>query len=502
MSDLARHVEQNIHSRRLFQPGQRILVAVSGGVDSVVLLHLLHELSLKRHWRLTVAHFNHRLRGRSSEADERLVRRMAERLELPAVVEGADVRGAARAQKVSLEMAARRLRHEFLARAARRRDITAIALAHHADDQVELFFLRLLRGSGGEGLGGMKWRSPSPSDAEIRLVRPLLDQSKAALSQYAAEHRVPYREDATNALAEFERNRIRHGLLPLLRREYQPALDKIIPRVMEIVGAEAEFVGEAARDWIREGGSPKSEVRSPKEGRRAKSEAGGARQPGFERLPVAVQRRCVQLQLIEQGIVPEFELIEELRRNAERAVAIGLGEASEGWEGWQPSKHAQGTGETAVLRYAVRDRSGMVRLQSGESQAFRPGAAELNLQGRGGEGLFDGVRIRWRIRSKKWAGRPRSRVGQEYFDADKVGSAIRLRHWRPGDRFQPIGMAGPVKLQDFFTNQKVPRDQRRWLTVAVTGQGEVFWVEGMRISERFKLTPHTNRCLQWCWKRP
>jgi tRNA(Ile)-lysidine synthase len=92
-------------------------------------------------------------------------------------------------------------------------------------------------------------------------------------------------------------------------------------------------------------------------------------------------------------------------------------------------------------------------------------------------------------------------VGGECFDAEKVGSPVLLRHWRPGDRFQPIGMASPVKLQDFFTNQKVPRDQRRQLILAVTAKGEVFWVEGMRISERFKLTKHTIRGLQWRWKR-
>ena len=264
MSDLLDHVEQSIRARRLFRPGQPILVAVSGGVDSIVLLHLLHELAGKHRWQLTVAHFNHRLRGRSSDADERLVRGTAERLKVPVLTEGADVRAFARRENLSLEMAARKLRHDFLARAAAQGRIPSVALAHHADDQLELFFLRLLRGSGGEGLAGMKWRNPSPSDPSIELVHPLLDQPKAVLIEYAADQGIRYREDASNAALDFQRNRIRHELLPLLRRSYQPALDRTISRAMDIIGAEAEFAAEAAREWLRHG--EKSERPKP-EGR-------------------------------------------------------------------------------------------------------------------------------------------------------------------------------------------------------------------------------------------
>jgi tRNA(Ile)-lysidine synthase len=473
VTDLLDRVEQCIRARRLFRPGQRMLVAVSGGVDSMVLLHLLHELAQKYHWQLAAAHFNHRLRGRSSDADERLVRRTAERLRVPVLTEGAEVRAFARAQKLSLEMAARRLRHGFLARAAAQRRIPSVALAHHADDQLELFFLRLLRGSGGEGLAGMRWRNPSPSDPGIELVHPLLDQPKALLLEYAAEQGIRYREDASNATVDFQRNRIRHELLPLLRRKYQPALDKTISRVMEITGAEAEFAAQAAREWLGRMGSPKAEVRGP---------SGGQARLAFGELPIAVQRRCVQLQLLNQGVVPDFELVEQLRTAVDRPVSVG-------------------TGGTPVPLCAVRDRAGVVRLQAAQAEEFRSSAVDLELQGRAGEVEFAGARISWRIGLSKTVGQPKAGPGREWFDADRVGSLVRLRHWQPGDRFQPIGMACPVKLQDFFTNQKVARERRRRLLVAATAQGEVFWVEGMRISERFKLTRETIRHLQWRWKR-
>jgi tRNA(Ile)-lysidine synthase len=492
VSDLLDQVEQSIRARRLFRPGQRILVAVSGGVDSMVLLHLLHQLARKHHWQLTVAHLNHRLRGRSSDADERLVRRTAGRLRLPVLIEGADVRTFARTQKLSLEMAARKLRHDFLARAAAHGRIPSVALAHHADDQLELFFLRLLRGSGGEGLAGMKWRNPSPGDPEIELVHPLLDQPKAVLLGYAAEQGIRYREDTSNAVLDFQRNRIRHELLPLLRRKYQPALDRTIARVMDIVGAEAEFAGAAAGEWLgqlrkgRKRGWRLEDGEWPETRREDWAD--------FDQLPVAVQRRCVQMQLLRQGVVADFELVEQLRVAADRPVSVG----------WAPAQGEAKAGRASgkpVLCYAVRDRSGLVHLQAAEPAEFKAGGATVELKGRAGEVEFGGARIWWRIGLPKALEQPQAGVGQECFDADRIGSLVRLRHWQPGDRFQPIGMGCPVRLQDFFTNQKVPRERRRRLILAATGQGEVFWVEGMRISERFKLTKRTIRRLQWRWKR-
>jgi tRNA(Ile)-lysidine synthetase-like protein len=197
---------------------------------------------------------------------------------------------------------------------------------------------------------------------------------------------------------------------------------------------------------------------------------------------VAVQRRCVQRQLLDQGIEPDYELVEPLRLKVERLVSIG-------------------TGGTPVLHYAVRDQSGRVRLQAEAREEFSSDSRDVDLEGRAGEMEFDGVRVSWRIDSRPATLQPRAGVQQEAFDADKVGSPIRLRHWQPGDRFQPIGMPCAVKLQDFFTNQKIPRDRRRRLLVATAAQGEVFWVEGARISERFKLAQQTNRRLQWRWKR-
>jgi tRNA(Ile)-lysidine synthase len=467
MANLVEQVEQAVRAKSLWRDGEGVLLAVSGGVDSMVLLHVLHQLSTAHCWRLVVAHFNHQLRGRSSDCDERFVRVAAEKLGLKCITGGGTVRAFSRRHKLSVEMAARRLRHEFLARTARRLGLRVVALAHQADDQAELFFLRLLRGAGPEGLAGMKWSNPSPGDRRILLVRPLLGCGRKLIEQFARRARISFRVDASNASRDILRNRIRHHLLPVLARRYQPAVARTTRRLMDILEAEVEFVAQTAEAWLL---------------RKAR--------PVFARLPVAVQRQVVQAQLNRiPGLTVDFELIERLRLKADSPVTVRRGLS------------------------LVRDRRGAISPQSGAEPRFSTKRLPLDLK-RSGRRCFDGVHMTWQIEPYAPAARPVhaqggrgganavSKPGCEQFDAGKVGPRIVLRHWCRGDRFQPIGMQRPVKLQDWFTNRKVPRDFRHRLVVAATAAGEVFWVEDQRIGERFKLDIQTRRRLEWSWWRP
>jgi tRNA(Ile)-lysidine synthase len=467
VTDLCQRIEQDIQTRRLLKRGQTVLVAVSGGLDSMTLLQILRALSARHRWKLAVAHFNHQLRGRSSDADEKLVRQTAAALKLPLVAARADVRGFAEKSRLSIEMAARKLRHEFLVRAAREWNISVVALAHHADDQVELFFLRAVRGAGGEGLAGMKWRWPSPVDKNITLIRPLLGTIKAELHEFAHENKIRFREDATNAGLDLARNRVRNELLPLLRRHYQPALTRTILRLMEIVGAEAEVVGGMAQQWLKKtgwDGSP-GRPRTPQRG-----------VPPFSKLAVAVQRRVLQLQLMELGVVADFELVERIRRSPDIFVSVGPGFS------------------------AARNAAGRVNLRTQPPAGFKVNELTVNLADRAREVDFNGVQFRWNFEGVKTAARFNKKAGCDFFDADKVGGRITLRHWRAGDRFQPIGLQAAVKLQDLFTNQKIPRARRRDLVVAEAADGGIFWVEHVRMAEPFKLTPGTKRRLVWRWR--
>lgn len=453
MHPLVEHVRDRLDRNRLWPTPGPLVVAVSGGLDSVVLLQVLRQLSPQAGVPLMVAHAHHGLRP-EADADCEFVAQFARRAELPFLSERLPVRTELATSQDSLEMTARRLRHAFLARAALAHGSQRVALAHHAGDQAELFLLRLLRGSGGAGLGGMRPLSPSPADSRISLVRPLLECPQELLRDFATAAGLEHREDASNADRSIPRNRVRHELLPLLRREYAPAIDSLLLRAGELVGADADFVQAEARRW-----------------------QSARRRKRFELLHPALQRAILREQLWELGEDADFELIERLRRHSARIST-------------QPA---------ATLR---RMPGGEVVQEATAPAAFSPDALPASLRGRTGDLKFDGVEIAWaKTDATALPARKVKVPGRELFDARRVGDRIRLRHWQPGDRFQPLGLASATKLQDLLVNRKVPAGTRRRLLLATTEAGEIFWVEGLPPGERFKITPDTRRRLVWTWQR-
>lgn len=446
--------------------GQRAVVAVSGGVDSMALLHLLHALGADFEWKLSVAHFNHRLRGPASDADERFVCAEARKLGLTCDVGRGNVRRKAGSESVSIEMAGRELRHAFLARCARRRGAQVVVLAQHADDQVELFLMRLLRGSGGIGLGGMRAQSPSPADRRIRLVRPLLEFSKSDLVDFAQARQIRFRVDASNLSDEFDRNWVRLKVLPMLRQRHA-TVERTLSRTMRIAQADSDFVREAAKSWLG-----------------TNRPGHGVPQVPYQALHVAVQRQVVQEQLVRLGCEPDFQLIEWLRLQPGKPISIAAGHE------------------------LVRDETGTVGRARHKSPRFIEAQAVIEIpQGPGvgrtfrGQLDFGGITLKWSLLRRKIESPPAGKRGVEFFDLERVGAFLLLRHWRPGDQFQPIGLPSATKLQDWFTNRKIPAARRRQLVLAETEAGEVFWVEGERIGEVAKVTGATRRVLELRWQR-
>lgn len=351
-------------------------------------------------------------------------------------------------------MAGRALRHKFLAEAALLTGSKTLALAHHADDQLELLFLRLLRGAGGKGLGGMAVKSPAPFSRKLALIRPLLQERKEAIVGYAHARGIPFREDDSNRDDTILRNRVRRRLLPAVRRLFGEQALTTMLQSMAITGEEAAFAESAARAWLAR-----------------------PRRRGFERLPVAVQRQCLRLQLEALGVAPAFLLIEQLRLQPEQRASAG------------------------AVFLAREAGSGLVRTRAPAVPPHRPERMTLALVSKG-KAVFSGVAVAWKFAPQlRRFRRPTPGKNREWFDAGKVGREVILRHWRPGDRFQPIGMQRSVKLQDLFVNARVPPAERRARLVATTAAGELFWVEGLRISECFKVEPTTRRRLCWRWRR-
>lgn len=434
---------------------RRLLVAVSGGLDSMVLLHALRQLATRRPLRLIVAHFDHQLRGAASRLDARWVERSARRLGLACVAGAGDVAGHAKSQGISLEMAARDLRYRFLSAAAARYHASFIATAHHADDQVELFFLRLLRGSGGEGLAGMKPSAALPGDPERRLLRPFLAVRRAELEAWAKQKRLAHREDASNACLDILRNRIRHVVLPELKHAGGASVISNILRSLHLIETETEFVRQSAEGWLERLSAP-----------------------GFEDLHPAIQRQVVRSQLARQGVLAPFEMVEAMRLSAGSVVTAPLGSR------WvrRPEGRVQRVADPGVLDFNL------------EFQDVALGSVRGSIE-------FGGRRVAWRFRRKlttPWPVKPTA--GVEIFDAGSVGPHVRLRYWRPGDRFQPSGIHSPRKLQDLLVNQKIPAVVRRRLLVAESAlDGQLFWVEGLRISELHKVRAGSERFLVWSW---
>lgn len=444
----AEKVLANIQERTLLEPGEKLLVAVSGGVDSVVLLHVLHELAATHHWPLIVAHFNHQLRGSASDRDEQFVADLSATFQLPFIPGAGDVRSAAEKTGASLEMAARQLRHEFLAQAASQTGASKILLGHHADDQVELFLLRLLRGSAGQALTGMKWKAPSPADDSLLVVRPFLNLPRAEILRFAQAQKIQFQHDQSNDELHFERNKVRHKLLPFLKETFAQNIEWNILRVIEVLRAEKEFLrGEAER----------AQASAP-----------------FELCHPALQRQILFAGLLQLQVTPDFDLIEQLRTRPDTPITVSPGCVVK-------RDHQGRVQRKSLVEFKLNENSLPVDL-----------AARNNLE-------FDNVLLSWRF--LPFGEMNASEDNVERFDADKVGSKIILRHWQPGDRFQPIGMQSSVKLQDFFTNAHIHAPIRRNLILAANEQGEIFWVESIRISENFKITPKTKTVLEWRWNR-
>ena len=296
MHPLAEKVGKTSRVLNFFPGSGIIIVAVSGGIDSMALLHLLATPGLGLSDRLVVAHFNHQLRGADSDADAEFVEQAAGQLGRPFESGSDDTRQLAAETGNGIEAAARQLRHQFFARLAKRLASLNFALAHHADDQIETFFLRLLRGAGNRGLAGMQPVALSPIDPGVTLVRPLLGMHRAEIVAYAEEQGIAHREDASNNNTHFLRNRVRHELLPQLTEQFGTSVSRQIVKAMQVAGDEADCIDDFAAAWLGQAESP------------------------FDQLPAAVQRQVVQRQLFPLGVEPSFNLVEALRAEADRCL--------------------------------------------------------------------------------------------------------------------------------------------------------------------------------------
>ncbi|MCM8814311.1 MAG: tRNA lysidine(34) synthetase TilS [Candidatus Omnitrophica bacterium] len=459
---LARRFGEAVERGKLIPPASALVVAVSGGVDSVALLHLLAGLRRQRQWKLCIAHLNHGLRGKESGRDEALVRKLAAGLHCECVIERVHTRNYARREKVSVEEAARILRYEFLTRTAVARRIELIATAHTFDDQAETVLMRIIRGTGLSGLSAMRLRR---KHGAVEIVRPLLLFTKQELIGWARARGISWREDSSNTQRIFFRNRIRWEVLPLL--------ETMNPRVRQALVRLAE----QAREWSAVQQRLIKSVIASKGLRRAD----GSLQISLSvlrRMPAALRTEVVRILLARAGArMRRISAVHIRQIDALIAGASGSRAVIDLPEGAQVCRQASAVVFTRPGKRAEKLPLPELRLPFGSS-----------------------------VRSTAWgyvfscrqAPKPASFKkieGVEYADADSLVFPLCVRARRPGDIFHPLGARGKKKLKDFFISEKIPQPQRSLIPLIVSG-GEIVIAGRLRLSERCKVTESTVRVVR------
>ena len=435
--------------------GEKIVVAVSGGLDSMVLLDILDHLREPLAICLHVGHFDHQLRPESS-ADSHFVAAAAQQYGLPCACAGADVGEWACQQRLSVEEAGRRLRYHFLDEVARECGATRIALGHHAGDQAETVLLRLLRGSGACGLGAME------VVRDGRYLRPLLLVERAVIQGYAREGGIVFREDASNQDLRFVRNRVRHELIPYLQHYYNPRVIQALGRTARVLKEEDHSLDTIAQQALET-------VICERYSYKVVLAVG----PLLD-YHIAVQRRLMRILLEDLSHregpfdFADVEVVLEWARQS----SSGLGRLPAGvW--------FQRAGERLILRRGdLPPVAVTVRI---------PGWTEIAGRGLGLSAELLPARCFPALK-------PTLGGGRAAFDAGLTGVQLELRTLRPGDRFHPLGMHGHKKLSDFLIDLKWPRLLRDEVLLLARGE-EIIWVAGLRPSHPFRVQETTEQIL-------
>ena len=463
---LLTHFVRTVRQQQLFVPGHHLLVAVSGGPDSVALLSLLHRLA--RSWRLTLTavHCNYGLRGAESDGDESFVSTFCRERQLSLVVHRPIL--VKRRHRSSLQAAARDARYDFMKQLAQELGADCIAVGHTANDQAETLLMWLLRGAGMTGLAGM------PYVREDRIIRPLLAATREEVVAYLDDEGLTYRRDSSNEKPLYHRNRIRKELLPVIM-QLAPAAVRVLQRQADLLREDEQYLTGITNNLVRTLVS-----HDPRGVQRVDRQA-------FIQLPVALQRRLVRAILQtydEEGRASSLRVVESIRRlllKGRSGIRLSL-------------KQALVILDQGSVRFspgAGGDHIPQIDSEQGKEEALPLPVPSMVYWSRTNQQIH--VQFMMRCAAEEMGRAPSQ--GLAWFDADRFSEPLLVRAWQAGDRFSPVGMKGESKkLQDFFTDKKVARHERGKVPLLVAPEG-ILWVIGVRQDERFVVRGETTRCL-------
>ena len=447
-----------INRCNLIAEGDKLILALSGGIDSMVLADLL----LKAKVEFVAAHCNFHLRGHESDGDDWFVRKFAEKHGIQCFVKHFETEKYAANHGISIEMAARDLRYAWFEQLRQQLGYDKIAVAHHADDQAETFFINLLRGAGLNGLKGMR-----PQNGVI--IRPLLWASREQIRKYAVENHIVWREDHTNVESVYLRNRIRNQLLPVFD-ELQPEARKGLYKSLEHLSAENELYRALLREKLtqiveREGDVQRLPFSAfldcfvPRNDAKRLSEA---------KVPEPVEGPTYSFQLL-------FEWLRQYGFNTDQCHfiydALGSGVGNQ----YCSATHRLVIGRDELQLFEIKeDTNEKIQIEEGEEEILSPVHLRFSKLKKTADFIID----------------KSSEVAQ--LDADKIQFPLTLRHWWRGDRFHPLGMKGSKLLSDFFVDQKFTEWQKQNVWLLVSAENDIIWVVGHRIDDRFKIRKETK----------
>jgi tRNA(Ile)-lysidine synthase len=465
-----------LEPRGLLAPGTRWVLGVSGGPDSTLLLHVMHEIAHRRGlgWTLHVAHLHHGLRERDADADCDFARGLATSLGHAFHEERADLKAHLAREGGSTEEVARQKRYEFLERVALRTGSELVAIAHHADDDAETILHRVCRGTGLRGLAGMREIRAIQPGSRVRLVRPFLEQTRQSIERMCAERDIETRTDATNASLDFTRGRIRHAILPMIRQQINPNVSEALLRLAE----QARWLGTyledaAARTFeslvVSEGGGrivlntrallSKQKIIQAEVVRLAIAlVVGGEQEIGFVHIE-SVLRLAADRASGKELHLPGPVVVEKVYERLE----------------FRPLDRAESGREVMSPVFVVCP----------GTTSLAPMCAELLAEFRD----IDGRKI-GELRSSP-------HPYEEWIDCERVQFPLLVRGRREGDRFWPLGSPGSKSIGDFFSDEKVEPALRARTGILCDQVGPV-WVMPLRIDERVKLRPTSQRALRLC----
>ncbi|NWG04759.1 MAG: tRNA lysidine(34) synthetase TilS [Syntrophaceae bacterium] len=458
---LFRQFKRTIDHYQLLEKGERLIVGVSGGVDSMVLLHLLNAYREAFQLTLIVAHVNHGLRPEESEKEAELVQTECELHGFPFEYGQFNVREFQKTAGLSTQDAARRIRFQFFQDLLKKHKATKIALGHNADDQIETILLRLMRGSGVEGLKGML------PIREGKVIRPLLESWREDIESFAAEKEIHFCLDSSNLKEDYLRNRIRLSLIPLIEKEYQPNFKKVLLSTSAILRIENDYLERSAEEAYQ----------------RIVQETGDTLSFKFSEYqslhPIMqwrIVRKMIETFFTQATVMREsnWSDVRRIYRELQNPRASFILECPPGL--W------------------VEKRYDRVKLGRVGFRPYPPFEVELVSPGRtvieeiGKEIVIEEVNRVQFNQTKEF-------VTTAFMDYEKLQFPMRVRNFRPGDRFCPLGVKGTQKLKEFFIDHKVPKFERPKIPLLISGE-MIAWIMGYRIDNRVKVTEKTKRVLK------